>query len=172
METVRVYLGLGSNIGDPLHNLALAREALQELAAPEGLFLFSPVYETEPQEYKRQSWFFNQNIQMEVPVETDPEAFLASVQAIEHKMGRVRNPENQAAPRTIDIDILLFGERSIHSDHLTIPHPRLTERAFALVPLADLDPNLEIENDGEKHRVTEWLARLHYSIEKNQIYQA
>ncbi len=172
METVLVYLGLGSNMGDALLNLALAREALLELAAPEGRFIASPIYETEPQEYKRQSWFFNQNILMEVPITTDPEAFLNATQAIEDRLGRVRDPLNQAAPRTIDIDILLFGNRRIHSPRLTVPHPRLTERAFVLIPLADLDSKLEIEKDGVKRSAQGWLAQLHYSIEKNQIYQA
>lgn len=172
METVLVYLGLGSNMGDALLNLAQAREALHELAAPEGLFVASPIYETEPQEYKRQSWFFNQNILMEVPIARDPEAFLSDTQAIENRLGRVRDPQNQAAPRIIDIDILLFGNRRIQTERLTVPHPRLTERAFVLIPLADLDPKLEIEKNGLKRSVQDWLKLLPYSIEKNQIYQA
>jgi 2-amino-4-hydroxy-6-hydroxymethyldihydropteridine diphosphokinase len=131
-----VYLSLGSNIGDREANL---RAALDRLAAA-GLQLLraSPIYETEPMELTEQRWFLN----LVVEAETDlfPLQLLARTQRIEHALGRIRTVPK--GPRTIDIDILLYANAIVSTANLEIPHPRMAERRFVLVPLAGLAPNL------------------------------
>lgn len=132
----RVYLSLGSNIGDRERNL---RDALDRLAAAGVRVLrVSPIYETEPVDLAEQRWFLN----LVVEAETDlfPLQLLARTQRIERALGRVRTVPK--GPRTIDIDILLYANSVIHSATLEIPHPRIAERRFVLVPLAGLAPNL------------------------------
>jgi 2-amino-4-hydroxy-6-hydroxymethyldihydropteridine diphosphokinase len=131
-----VYLGLGSNIGDREANL---RTAIERLAAP-GLHIarVSPVYETEPVYYADQRWFLN----LVVEAETDlfPMQLLSRTARIERELGRVRTVPN--GPRSIDIDILLYGNAVVRTPRLEIPHPRMAERRFVLAPLADLAPGL------------------------------
>jgi 2-amino-4-hydroxy-6-hydroxymethyldihydropteridine diphosphokinase len=131
-----VYLGLGSNLGDRAANLAAARERLAPIKRA------SSIYETEPREMPNQPWFLNQVIE----IETDlfPKQLLARTQKIERDLGRKRTVDK--GPRTIDIDILLFGESVIHTAELEIPHPRLAERRFVLEPLAEIAPDLRIRN--------------------------
>jgi 2-amino-4-hydroxy-6-hydroxymethyldihydropteridine diphosphokinase len=125
------YLSLGSNVGDREANLRSALERLKPVRV-------SPVYETEPVDYTDQPWFLN----LVAEVETDcfPRQFLAQTQRIEREMGRVRSLPK--GPRTLDIDILLFGSTVMRTTELEIPHPRLAERRFVLQPLADLAPDL------------------------------
>jgi len=125
------YLSLGSNIGDREANL---RTALDELH-PERV---SPIYETEPVDYRDQAWFLN--VVAEVRTDLFPRQFLAMTQRIERELGRVRTIAK--GPRTIDIDILLFGSTVVHAKDLEIPHPRMAERRFVLQPLADLAPEV------------------------------
>jgi 2-amino-4-hydroxy-6-hydroxymethyldihydropteridine diphosphokinase len=127
-----VYLGLGSNIGDREGHLRAAIERLQ------GVRRVSPIYETEPVDYTAQAWFLN----VVVEAETDlfPMQLLARTARIEREMGRVRTIAK--GPRTIDIDILLYGSSVVQSEKLMIPHPRIAERRFVLAPLADLAPEL------------------------------
>ena len=131
-----VYLGLGSNMGD---SEALLKTALAELEAP-GLRLLrvSSLYETEPIGLREQRWFLN----LVAEFETDlfPKQLLHRMQKIEMGMGRRRTVEN--GPRTIDIDILLFGNAVMKTEELEIPHPRYRERRFTLAPLAELNPGL------------------------------
>ncbi|SPE42098.1 2-amino-4-hydroxy-6-hydroxymethyldihydropteridinepyrophosphokinase [Candidatus Sulfopaludibacter sp. SbA3] len=131
-----IYLSLGSNIGDRAANLRAAIEALP--AAGVKVLRISPVYETEPLEYTAQSWFLN----LVVEAETDlfPVQLLARTARIERKLGRIRTVPK--GPRTIDIDILLYGKAVVQSAKLQIPHPRIAERRFVLAPLADLVPEL------------------------------
>jgi 2-amino-4-hydroxy-6-hydroxymethyldihydropteridine diphosphokinase len=131
-----VYLSLGSNVGD--RDLML-REALRLLEAP-GLHVMrvSPVYETDPQEFKNQPWFLN--LVAEIQSTLFPMQLLTRVRKIERKLGRKRTIDK--GPRSIDIDILLYGESVIDSEDLVVPHPRMTERRFVLQPLADLAPDL------------------------------
>ena len=130
------YLSLGSNIGDRERNL---RAAIERLDAP-GLRVLrvSPVYETEPVDYTDQPWFFNLVVEAETAL--FPLQLLARTQKVERVLGRVRTVPK--GPRTIDIDILLYGTAVIHSGKLEIPHPRMAERRFVLVPLHDLAPTL------------------------------
>jgi 2-amino-4-hydroxy-6-hydroxymethyldihydropteridine diphosphokinase len=141
-----IYLSLGSNVGDRQANL---RAALERLAAPDlRVKRVSPVYETEPVGYLDQRWFLN----LAAEAETDlfPMQLLARTQKIERALGRVRTVPN--GPRTIDIDILLYGKAVVRSARLEIPHPRMTERRFVLAPLADLAPAL-------RHPVTHQTVR-------------
>ena len=130
------YLSLGSNIGNREGMLA---EALRLLQAPDlRVVRVSPVYETEPMELRDQPWFLN----LVAEIETDlfPRQLLARTQKIEKELGRKRKVPK--GPRTIDIDILLYGRFVIDTPDLQVPHPRMTERRFVLEPLAQLAPEL------------------------------
>ena len=131
-----IYLGLGSNVGDREANLEAALARLP--AAGVRVTRVSPVYETEPVDSTAQRWFFNQVTE----AETDlfPLQLLARLQHIERALGRVRTVAK--GPRTIDIDILLYGQAVVRRPELEIPHPRMAERRFVLAPLADLAPDL------------------------------
>lgn len=130
-----VYLGLGSNLGDRAANLAAARRAL----APQvRLLAASPVYETAPWGYTDQPDFLNQVLQGET--ELDPFALLDHLKALEIRLGR--QPTFRYGPRAIDVDLLFYDDLVLETERLTLPHPELAKRAFVLVPLADLAPDL------------------------------
>lgn len=132
----KVYLALGSNIGERERNL---QDAIDRIGGANLRVLrTSPVYETEPMERREQPWFLN----LVAEAETDlfPLQLLQRAQRIEMELGRKRLAAK--GPRTIDIDILLYGNFVIHSARLVIPHPRLAERRFVLEPLVDLAPEL------------------------------
>jgi 2-amino-4-hydroxy-6-hydroxymethyldihydropteridine diphosphokinase len=131
-----VYLSLGSNIGDRESNLRKAIESLT--AADVRVLRESPIYETEPVGLADQRWFLNMVVETETPL--FPLQLLTRTAKIERELGRVRTIRN--GPRTIDIDILLFAKAVMRTARLTIPHPRLHERRFVLVPLAYLVPEL------------------------------
>ena len=131
-----IYLALGSNLGDRAANL---RTAIDSLPAAGILVLReSPIYETEPVGFARQGWFLNMVVEAETAL--FPMQLLARTAKIERALGRVRTIPN--GPRTIDIDILLYGKALVRSARLEIPHPRMQERRFVLAPLADLSPGL------------------------------
>ena len=130
-----VYLGLGSNLGDRKQNLARALELLSQHLKIEQV---SSIYETEPVGYEQQPLFLNAVCR--ISTELDPEKLLRLAKEIEAKLGRT--PSFPNAPRPIDIDILLYGDEVFSDKELTIPHPRLAERAFVLVPLAEMAPDL------------------------------
>jgi 2-amino-4-hydroxy-6-hydroxymethyldihydropteridine diphosphokinase len=131
-----IYLSLGSNIGDRARNL---QAALQQLPAPDLRILrVSPAYETEPAEFTAQRWFVN--LVAEAETELFPLQLLSRIARAERALGRVRTIPK--GPRTIDIDILLYGRSVVHSAKLEIPHPRMADRRFVLAPLADLAPDL------------------------------
>lgn len=131
-----VYLSLGSNLGDREGNL---RDAVERLgAAGVRVLRVSPVWETEPLEARDQPWFLN--LVVEAETELLPKMLLARAAKIEAELGRKRlRPKG---PRTIDIDILLYGNAVIDSPELIVPHPRMNERRFVLEPLAELAPDL------------------------------
>lgn len=131
-----VYFSLGSNIGDREANL---RAALAQLESP-GLHILraSPIYETEPVDYAGQRWFLN--LVAEAESTLFPLQLLNRIQKVELALGRIRTVPK--GPRTLDIDILLYGKTIMHSASLEIPHPRIAERRFVLAPLADLAPDL------------------------------
>lgn len=129
----RVFLSLGANLGDRAAALAAAREALAAL--PDTVVVaVSPVYETAPQDLPDQPSFLNQVVCIDTGLA--PRELLARCLAIEAILGRVRTA--RFGPRVIDIDILLFEGVEADDPELTLPHPRLWERAFVLVPLARL----------------------------------
>jgi 2-amino-4-hydroxy-6-hydroxymethyldihydropteridine diphosphokinase len=132
----RVYLGFGSNIGDREENIRRAIEILQ--AEGVKLLRLSSFYETEPIGFEKQRWFLNAAGEFETDL--FPRQLLHRMQRIERELGRRRAVVN--GPRTIDIDILLFGESVMKTGELEIPHPRFRERRFVLAPLAELNPDL------------------------------
>jgi len=130
------YLCLGSNLGEREKNLT---QALSLLSQEINLEKVSPVYETEPVGYKEQPLFLN--LACQIITDLNPRELLRLAKTIERKMGRV--PSSQInSPRLIDIDILFYDNRILESQDLTIPHPRLPQRAFVLIPLADIAPKL------------------------------
>jgi 2-amino-4-hydroxy-6-hydroxymethyldihydropteridine diphosphokinase len=130
-----VYLALGSNIGNRLANL---KNAISNLTPQLNVKKKSPVYETPPWGFKEQTAFLNQVIMAETYLE--PEALLGHLKRLETALGR--EPSFQNGPRLIDMDILFFDDLIIDSPPLVIPHPRLHQRAFVLVPLNDIAPDL------------------------------
>ncbi|CAM4238807.1 2-amino-4-hydroxy-6-hydroxymethyldihydropteridine pyrophosphokinase [Streptococcus penaeicida] len=134
-----VYLSLGSNMGDRQNYLAQAIEALSQLPDTETKAV-SSLYETPAWGNTNQASFLNMVCQLETDLE--PLALLEWIHQIEADLGRVRH--EKWGPRTIDIDILLFGQKEMDSEVLTIPHPFMTERAFVLVPLLEIAPNVII----------------------------
>ena len=132
----KIYLALGSNIGDRETNL---RAAIQSIPAA-GITVLreSPIYETEPVGDTDQRWFLNMVVEAETAL--FPMQLLTRTGKIERALGRVRTVPN--GPRTIDIDILLYGNAVVRTARLEIPHPRMHERRFVLAPLADLAPDL------------------------------
>ncbi len=133
-DAVRVYLGLGSNLGNREDNLDMA---LKLLAQRMKVGRVSSIYDTEPIGNTDQPHFLN--IACEVSTRLSPEGLLALAKGIEVKMGR-RGKSGE--PRTIDIDILLYGDIVINTPDLKIPHPRMAERSFVMVPLAEIAPEL------------------------------
>jgi 2-amino-4-hydroxy-6-hydroxymethyldihydropteridine diphosphokinase len=136
----RVYLGLGSNLADPLGQLRAAIEALR--AIPQTtLAAVSPFYISDPLGPPDQPRYVNAVAALDT--ELAPLALLDALQAIELEQGRVRKDERWG-PRTLDLDILLFGERQLDEPRLTVPHYHMHARAFVLYPLADLAPQLRL----------------------------
>jgi 2-amino-4-hydroxy-6-hydroxymethyldihydropteridine diphosphokinase len=131
-----VYLGLGSNVGD---SEALLQSALDQLNARDlKLLRVSSLYETEPIGLREQRWFLN--LVAEFQTELFPKQLLHRIEKVEKELGRKRTVRN--GPRTIDIDILLYGNAVVKTEALEIPHPRYRERRFTLAPLAELNPEL------------------------------
>jgi 2-amino-4-hydroxy-6-hydroxymethyldihydropteridine diphosphokinase len=131
----RAYLGIGTNLGDRLANLQRATDLL---AATPGVRVLrsSRVYETAPVGPPQPDFL---NAVLEVETDLEPHDLLAAGAAVERELHRVR--EVRWGPRTIDVDVLTFDERVIDAEDLTVPHPRMHERAFVLVPLLELEPD-------------------------------
>jgi 2-amino-4-hydroxy-6-hydroxymethyldihydropteridine diphosphokinase len=131
----RVYLSLGSNLGDRAGNL---NNAIDRLRAFGEVVAVSSFYETEPVEFTEQPWFLNCAVALNT--EKTPQELLAGILDIEQQLGRRRVQEK--GPRIIDIDILLFGDSIVEDPGLTIPHPAMQERRFVLEPLAEIAPDV------------------------------
>jgi 2-amino-4-hydroxy-6-hydroxymethyldihydropteridine diphosphokinase len=141
----RAFVGLGSNLGDPEE---LIRSALELLGAEAGIEVVgvSSLRETDPVGYEDQPRFLNGAT--ELSTELPPQELLERLLAIERRLGRVRREGTRFGPRTIDLDLLLYGQETVEEPGLTLPHPRLHERRFALEPLAELDSALEVPGRG------------------------
>ena len=140
----RVFLGLGSNLGDRLNNL---EEAAKRIAVRCGRILKqSSVYETDPVDFLEQPAFLNQVLEIETNL--SPPDLMTECLAIERELGRIRDVPQ--GPRIIDIDLLLYGHREIEisdSVHLSVPHPRMHFRRFVLEPLAEIAPDLVLPSN-------------------------
>jgi 2-amino-4-hydroxy-6-hydroxymethyldihydropteridine diphosphokinase len=131
----RIFLSLGSNLGDRKSNL---ERALQGLTPEVEVVNQSPIYQTEPWGLLDQPLFLNQVLEGETTL--SPLDLLNHLKGIEKEIGR--KPGRRFGPRLVDIDILLYGDQIISEDGLTIPHKRMKERAFVLIPLADIAPDI------------------------------
>ena len=145
------YLSLGSNVGDRAQQL---RDAQARLSAAGRVVATSSLYETEPVEFTEQPWFLNCAVALET--EKTPQELMATILGIEQEMGRRR--VQKKGPRSIDIDILLFGDAVINSPELTLPHPAMHQRRFVLEPLAEIAPSMLDPLSGRT--ISELLAML------------
>ncbi len=141
-EAVTVYLGLGSNMGDRQENLNRALDFLSQRLRVKQT---SSVYDTEPLGNTEQPRFLNMVCQADTGLA--PQGLLVLVKGVESKLGRTGNSN---APRPIDIDILLYGKQIIDTPDLIVPHPRMLKRAFVLIPLAEIAPDLVHPLSGKK----------------------
>lgn len=134
----RVFVALGANLGEPLAQIKAAQLALASLATP-GSLRHSPLYQSLPMGPADQPLYINGVSAFDTSLE--PHALLDAFQRIEQAHGRVRK-EERWGPRTLDLDMLLYGERRIDDERLTVPHYGMKQREFVLYPLADLAPGL------------------------------
>ena len=150
---MKAWLGLGANLQRPVEQL---KEALRRLDAEDRIEVLriSSFYRTPPWGDEKQDEFFNAVLQIETSLA--PMALLHVTKSIENVMGRQRNGRRWG-PRLIDIDLLLYDEKKMFSDELELPHPRMHERAFVLVPMAELDANAEIPGHGVVENLLEHL---------------
>jgi 2-amino-4-hydroxy-6-hydroxymethyldihydropteridine diphosphokinase len=151
---IRAHVGLGANLGDRERTL---RAAVDELGSEPGIEVVavSTLRETDPVGVGNQPRFLNGAVAVDTTL--TPEQLLERLLALEHRFGRVRTP-GEHGPRTLDLDLLLYGDLAIDEPGLTVPHPRLHERRFVLEPLAELDPGLVIPGRGS---VESLLAGVH-----------
>ena len=141
----RAYIGVGANLGNRRESIAAALDLLRAEAGVEVVAV-SSLRETEPVGYENQPRFLNGAAALET--ELPPRELLQGLLEIERRLGRVRGEGPRFGPRTIDLDLLLYGDEILEEPGLVVPHPRLHERRFALEPLAELDPALEVPGRG------------------------
>jgi 2-amino-4-hydroxy-6-hydroxymethyldihydropteridine diphosphokinase len=155
---MRAFIGLGSNLGDREEHL---RQAVRALDATPGIEVkqVSSVYETEPVGGPSQPDYLNAVV--EIDTQLGPRAIFEACMTIEHALGRDRNSEEHWGPRPIDLDLLTIGDLVISDPDLEIPHPRLAERAFVLVPFSEIAPFIEIPGLGRVHDLEERLLVNH-----------
>jgi len=134
---IKVYVGLGSNLGDRAGNLLLAVRGLLE--ASFTVQKLSAIYETEPVEVEGHACYLNQVAEICVK-NISPSQMLARMLRIEYLLGR--RDKNEKKPRTVDLDLLFYGDVKCHTEFLTLPHPRLHLRRFVLVPMIEIAPHL------------------------------
>ena len=135
----KALIGIGSNIGDRKQHIDTAIEALNHIPSVK-VSRMSPIYETEPWGYVNQAKFFNAVIEIETNLTAN--TLLGVCLGIEAGIGRIRDIKN--GPRVLDLDLLLFEGQECTSAELTLPHPRMFERDFVLIPLRDLYPEMKI----------------------------
>ena len=153
VASVAAYVGIGSNLDDPERQVRRAIEALASM--PETrLVRASRLFRTAPWGRTDQPGFVNAAAEIETTL--SPRALLDALLAIERAQGRHRDG-TRWGPRTLDLDVLLYGDRVIDDPGLAVPHPYLAERAFVLLPLADIDPGLHVPGHG---RISELLRNV------------
>lgn len=155
-------------MGEPEDNLNEALARLETYGDEITLKRQSEYYQTEPQgEIKDQPWFTNQVVELEIDAEIwSPEGFLSTCKAIEGQLGRTCGEKD--GPRPLDMDILLWGDSVQENDFLTLPHPRATRRAFVLIPLKEIAPDL-VFPDGTT--IDQALDSISYRMEDRKIWQ-
>ena len=162
------FVCTGSNMGDAEEHL---KKAIAALDSSPGVRVSaaSSLYRTEPQGRKDQPWFLNQVLRLDCDDCVSAERLLDAMLEKELELGRVRDPLDRFGPRAIDMDLLLFGQE-VHSatPHLILPHPRMHERAFVLIPLAELAPDLHVPG---QDCVKKLLRKLDYRLEGSDIFQ-
>lgn len=142
---IDVYIGMGSNLDQPLTQLNKAVEAMNSIAQT-TVTGCSPVYRSAPVGYTDQPDFVNAVCELQTSLSATD--MLKQLQKIEQHQGRVRESGQRYGPRTLDLDLLLYGQQQINEPGLIVPHPRLHQRAFVLYPLSDLEPDLQIPGHG------------------------
>lgn len=146
-----VWLGLGGNVGDVKHHMQSAMSHLDSMLDIEVVSA-SPIYRTPPWGKTDQNWFLNACVRIETTL--SPDRLLAVLLETERSLNRVR--DERWGPRTIDMDILLYGDLAIETENVTIPHPRMHQRAFVLKPLLDIVGPTEVAGKS----LSEWLETL------------
>lgn len=148
------YIGLGSNLGDKKANI---KKALELLDTSTGVRVkkVASLYRTAPLGYTGQDWFLNTVAELETGL--SPRELLSLLLDIEERLGRVRTI--RWGPRTVDLDLLLFGREEIDTPDLIVPHPRMSERAFVMVPLAELKPEITVPGQGRAGDLAERLKK-------------
>jgi 2-amino-4-hydroxy-6-hydroxymethyldihydropteridine diphosphokinase len=144
-RVIRAFVGLGSNLGDREGTLRAAVERLRRVAGT-WVVKVSAFRDTRPVGYVDQPRFLNGAVELETSLAAP--ALLEELLAIERELGRDRSAVPPQGPRTLDLDLLVYGDETICEPGLEVPHPRLHERAFVLEPLVELDPGLEIPGRG------------------------
>ncbi len=148
-----VYLSIGSNIGDKEKNLKKAVGAINR--HPDiNIISVSSIYKTDPMYVKNQDYFYNIVLSAEIKKTFSPFVLLGFLKEVEYEMGR-KKAQARYGPRTIDIDILYYNDICIDSNFLTIPHPKLAERNFVLVPLSEIAPDFMIGGKNVKEFIEE-----------------
>lgn len=141
--SIRAYVGLGANLDDPRRHVLAAFDALDALPGTR-VVARSALYRTAPVGYAKQPEFVNAVAAVDTTLSA--RELLLALLAVERREGRVRSFRN--APRTLDLDLLVYGDRVLDEDGLHVPHPRMHERAFVMVPLAEIAPDLQVPGRG------------------------
>lgn len=158
MQAALAYIGIGSNLGDSIATIHRAIAALEKIPHTR-LLKTSSLFQSAPHEASGNDFM---NAVVEIDTTLSPEALLEHCQSIELAFGRKRPFQN--APRTLDLDLLLYGNLTINQASLSLPHPRMTERAFVLLPLCEIAPDISIPGKG---LASHYLSPLsHQRIEK------
>ena len=147
------YIGVGANLGDPAESVRRAMTAVSSIPQTH-LLSASSLYRTAPVGFLEQPDFVNAVVQ--VRTQMPAEQLLDQLLMIEMQFGRKRSVRN--APRTLDLDLLLYGEERVDSEQLTLPHPRMAQRAFVLVPLAEIAPGIDVGGLGTAAQLLEQVS--------------
>jgi 2-amino-4-hydroxy-6-hydroxymethyldihydropteridine diphosphokinase len=152
MTLVTAYIGIGANLGDACANVKAAIDNIGRLRGTH-LRAQSSLFRTAPIDAPGNDYI---NAVLSIDTALSPDELLTELQALERDAGRERLYQN--APRTLDLDLLLYGQQTISSARLAVPHPRMTQRAFVLIPLLQLDPGIMIPGMGAAHAFTPGVA--------------